>query len=49
MEKIHRKEPVADSVFNEVTGIQPAALLQKKTQRRCFPVNFVECLRIPFL
>ena len=36
--------PVLDSVFNEVTCLQPTALLQMKTQYKCFPVNFVEYL-----
>ena len=35
-----------DSVFNEVAGLKSAALLGKRPQRRCFPVNFVEILRI---
>ena len=33
---------VQDSVFNEVEGLQPAALLQKKPRHTYFPVNFVE-------
>ena len=48
-QKIHWKALVADSVFNEVTGLQPAALLQKRSQRRCFRVNLVEYLRKSFL
>ena len=44
-QKIHRKASVPDSVFNEVTGLKPTALLQKRLQRRCFLVNFVEYLR----
>ena len=47
--KIHRKAPVLDSAFNEVAGLQPAALLQRRPRRRCFPVNFVEFLGTPFL
>ena len=33
---------VQDSVFNEVEGLQPAALLQKKPRHTYFSVNFVE-------
>ena len=40
--------PEPDSVFNEVAGLQLAALLQKRPQLRCFPVNSVEYLRTPF-
>ena len=47
--KIHRKATVLDSAFNEVAGLQPAALLQRRPRRRCFPVNFVEFLGTPFL
>ena len=47
--KIHKKGPVPDSVFNELAGLQPAALLQKRPRRRYFPVDFVEFLRTPFL
>ena len=47
--KIHKKAPVPDSVFNEIAVLQAAALLQKRPRRRCFPVNFVEFLRTPFL
>ena len=31
-----------------VSGFQPAALLKKGLQQRCFSVNFAECLRISF-
>ena len=40
--------PVRDYVFNEVAGLQSAALLKKRPQHSCFPVNFVEILRTPF-
>ena len=43
-----KKAPVPGSVFNEVAGLQLAALLQKRPQRRCFPVNSVEYLRTLF-
>ena len=42
--QIHKKAPVPDSVFNEVAGLQPAALLQVRPQRRYFPVDFAEFL-----
>ena len=48
-QKIHWKAAVLDSVFNEVIGLQPAALLQKRPQRRRFSVNFVEYLSTLFL
>ena len=40
---------VQDSGFNEVEGLQPAALLQKKPRRTYFSVNFMEFLGTPFL
>ena len=35
---------MADSVLNEVAGLQSAALLRKRPRRRCFPVNLQEFL-----
>ena len=35
--------------FNQVSGIRPGTLLKKRLWHRCFPVNFVKFLRIPFL
>ena len=35
--------------FNKVAGLRPATLLKKSLWHRCFPVNFVEFLRTPFL
>ena len=35
--------------FNKVAGLRPATLLKKRLWHRCFPVNFVEFLRTPFL
>ena len=43
------KATLPDSVFNEVAGHQPAALLQKRPPHRCFPVNFVDFVRTLFL
>ena len=37
------------SSFNKVAGLRPAALLKKRLWHRCFPVNFAEFLRTPFL
>ena len=34
--------------FNKVVGLRPGTLLKKRLWHRCFPVNFVEFLRIPF-
>ena len=41
LHKIHRKTPVPESLFQ--------TLLKKKLWHRCFPVNFVNYLRTPFL
>ena len=35
--------------FDKVTALKHLALLQKRHQRRCFPVNFMEFLRTAFL
>ena len=35
--------------FNKVAGQRPATLLKKRLWRRCFPVNFENILRTPFL
>ena len=34
--------------FNKVAGLRPVTLLKKRLWHRCFPVNFVKFLRIPF-
>ena len=47
--KIHRKAPVPESLFNRGEGLRLATLLKKRLWHRCFPVNFVKHLRIPFL
>ena len=31
--------PAPKSLFDEDAGLQPAALLRKRPQHRCFPVN----------
>ena len=35
--------------FNKVAGLRPAILLKKRLCHRCYPLDFVEFLRIPFL
>ena len=35
--------------FNKVVGLRPANLLKKRLWHSCFPVNFAEFLRTPFL
>ena len=35
--------------LNKVGEFQPGALSKKRFQHRCFPMNFVKVLRIPFL
>ena len=35
--------------LNKVAGLRPATLLKNRFWLRCFPVNFVKFLRIPFL
>ena len=36
------------SLFNKVAGPRPVTLLKKRFCHRCFPMNFVKFLRIPF-
>ena len=38
-----------ESVFNKVAGLWPTTLLKKRLWHRCFPVNFAQFLRTPFL
>ena len=35
--------------FNKVLGLRPATLFKKRLWQRCFPANFVQFLRTPFL
>ena len=35
--------------FNKAAGLRAATLLKKRLWRKCFPVNFEEFLRKPFL
>ena len=34
--------------FNKVAGLRPATLLKKRLWHRCFPMNYVKFLRMPF-
>ena len=36
---IHRKTTVLESLFIKVAGIQPCKFIEKRLQRRCFPVH----------
>ena len=47
--KILRKTPVPESLLNKVAGLRSATLLKKRLRHRCFPVNFAEFLKTPFL
>ena len=47
--KFTGKYPCQNLFFNKVTGLRSATLLKKRFWDRCFPVNFVKLLRIPFL
>ena len=47
--KIDRKSPMPVPLFlNKVAGLRRATLLKNIFRHRCFPVNFVLFLRIPF-
>ena len=47
--KFRGKHLCQSLLFNKVADLRPATLLKKKLWHRCFPVNFVNFLRIPFL
>ena len=34
--------------FNKVAGLRPGTLFKKRLWYKCFPVNFVKFLKIPF-
>ena len=40
-QNIHRKRSVLKSLFNKVSGLQPAALSKKRLRHRRFPVNLL--------
>ena len=37
-----------ESLFNEVTGLQACNFIEKRLQRRHFPVNITKYLRTPY-
>ena len=47
--KITGKHLCQSLLFNKFAGLRPATLLKKRPWHRCFPVNFVNILRAPFL
>ena len=47
--KITGKHLCPSVFFNKVAGLRPASFLKKRLWHRCFPVNFVNFLRTPFL
>ena len=46
--KFHRKTPVLESLFTNVTGLQRCNFIKKRLQHRCFPVKFAKFLRTSF-
>ena len=48
-QKIRRKIPVPESLFDKTADLRHATLLKKRRWNRCFPVNFEKFLRAPFL
>ena len=38
-----------ESLFNKNAGLKAYSLIEKRLQRRCFPVKFVKYLGTPFL
>ena len=40
---------LCDCLFNEEAGLRPATLLKSRLWHRCFPVNFANFFRKPFL
>ena len=47
--KFTRKNLCQSLFFNKVTSLRPTTLLKKRLWYRCFPVNFANFLRTPFL
>ena len=47
--KFTGKQMCQNFIFNKVGGMWPAILLKKRLWHRCFPMNFANFLRIPFL
>ena len=42
------KHPCSSLFFNKVADLRPATLLKKRLKHRCYQVNFVKFLRLPF-
>ena len=49
LQNSQKKCCVGVSFFNNVAGLRPANLLQKRLGHKCFPVNFAKFLKITFL
>ena len=47
--KVTGKHLCQSLLFGIVEGLRPATLLKRRLWHRCFPANFVEFLRTPFL
>ena len=43
--KIHRKTPEQESHYNKISYLQPAILLKRRLQHRCFTVSFLKFFR----
>ena len=41
--------PASESFFNEIAGLRPATLFKKRLWHRCFPENFANFSRTPFI
>ena len=42
---IHRKTPVLESLFSEISGLQACNFIKKRYQHKFFPLNIAEFLR----
>ena len=47
IQKIHRKTPGSESLFNKVAALRPVTLLKRRLCHGCFPVNLWKFLRTP--
>ena len=45
---VHRNTPVLESLFNKGAGLKGCNFIKERLQRRCFPVNVAQFLRIAF-
>ena len=46
--KFHKKTPVAESLFNKVTGLYPATSLKERTPIQVFSDKFWKILKTTF-